>query len=207
MVFGLWKRRKDLTPYTFYQSTMEQSRHPAFYATMGVPDTIEGRFDMLIAHAILVLRRLKTIKGDRQEEATDRQQSYADLLFKDLDRAMRETGVGDVSVPKKMNKLASAFFGRAKIFGEALDAQDQALMVDALNRNTHGGAFDDLEPAAKPDKRDTPGTLDAQALASYLMEAENALNAQSEENFLSGTLSWPALADPVFEDETPAQAV
>lgn len=189
MVFGLWKRRKDLTPYTMYQSVMEQARQPAFFTHMGVPDTIEGRFDMLMVHAILALRRLKAIKGERAEEATDRTQDLADVLFKDLDRALRETGVGDPSMPKKMNKLAEAFFGRAKAFGTALDEKDHTALCDAVRRNTTGALGRD----EKTSEGIQPATFDEQSLAFYMIEADNGLAAQSDEDVLLGSFSWPDL--------------
>lgn len=200
MVFGLWKRRKDMTPFTMYQSVMDQARQPAFYAVWGVPDTIEGRFDMLIAHAVLALRRLKAVDAARAEEAADRSQSLTDVLFKDLDRALRETGVGDVSVPKKMNKLASAFFGRGKSYGEALDADDREALADALARNITTGPV--VGQADEPGDPDQP-PLNPAALAAYLMQAEQSLASQSDEDALLGTFAWPM---PKTEDGLEAAA-
>lgn len=184
MVFGLWKRRKDMTPFTMYQSIMDQARQPEFYAAWGVPDTIEGRFDMLITHAVLALRRLKAVDPSRAQEAADRSQSLTDVLFKDLDRALRETGVGDVSVPKKMNKLASAFFGRGKTYGDALDAGDEAALADALARNI-GADLDGRD--------DGPGAagLLAGALATYLIACESALSQKADDDVLVGDFGWP----------------
>lgn len=190
MVFGLWKRRRDMTPFAMYQSVMDQARQAAFYADWGVPDTIEGRFDMLIAHAVLALRRLKAVGLQRAEEAADRSQSLTDVLFKDLDRALRETGVGDVSVPKKMNKLASAFFGRGKSYGDALDAGDVEALATALARNlTADQGVDKEENEAAHGGQGS--VLDADALASYLMQAEAALAAQDDGDILLGGFHWP----------------
>lgn len=193
MVFGLWKRRKDLTPFTMYQSVMDQARQPVLFTHIGVPDSIEGRFDMLMVHSILALRRLKAIKGERSEEALDRSQNLADVLFKDLDRALRETGVGDPSMPKKMNKLAAAFFGRAKAFGTALDTKDQIALLDAVNRNTTGGALG--KEANNSDADAQTIAIDAQKLSRYMMDADGALAAQADEDVLVGNFAWPALAD------------
>jgi cytochrome b pre-mRNA-processing protein 3 len=132
MVFGLWKRRKDMTPYAFYQSVMDQARQPLFYEAWGVPDTISGRFDMLMAHAILLFRRLKRIEGAHAEEAAARSQAFSDLMFKDLDRALRDTGVSDRKVPKRLKTLATAYLGRGRAFGDALDAGDDAALTEAL---------------------------------------------------------------------------
>lgn len=194
MVFGLWKRRKDETPFTMYKSVMDQARQPAFFTAMAVPDSIEGRFDMLMVHSILALRRLKAIKGGQAEEAADRSQNLADVLFKDLDRALRETGVGDPSMPKKMNKLAAAFFGRGKAFGEALDSADQASVVEVVNRNITDGAFGKAGRTSESEKIDAQA-LDAQALATYMIDADKRLSAQTNEEVLLGTFAWPVLDD------------
>ncbi|MEM1284104.1 MAG: ubiquinol-cytochrome C chaperone family protein [Pseudomonadota bacterium] len=183
MVFGLWKRRKDMTPFAMYQSVMDQARQPVFYAEWGVPDTIEGRFDMLITHAVLALRRLKIVDPSRAEEAADRSQSLTDVLFKDLDRALRETGVGDVSVPKKMNKLASAFYGRGKSYGEALDARDEAALADALARNLATNITDEADGS-------TAANLVPAALANYLIACDEALARQADDDVLRGDFGW-----------------
>lgn len=202
MVFGLWKRRKDVTPFTMYQSVMGQARRPAFFTLMNVPDTIAGRFDMLMVHAILALRRLKAIQGDRAEEAADRSQNLADVLFKDLDRALRETGVGDPSMPKKMNKLAAAFFGRAKAYGQALDGKDHAALVEAVNRNVTDGAFAQEKGDAEAD-RQAAGSVDSHALADYILQADGMLAAQPEEEVLLGTFAWPPLDES--DENQPAE--
>lgn len=201
MVFGLWKRRKDMTPFTMYQNVMDQARHPVFFTRMNVPDTIAGRFDMLMVHSILALRRLKAIKGERAEEAADRSQNLADVLFKDLDRALRETGVGDPSMPKKMNKLAAAFFGRGKAFGEALDGSNHAALVEAVNRNITDAAFGQ-EKSSSALETNAAQAIDAEALASYILHADQALTAQAHEDVLLGTFAWPP-----FDDSEGAQLV
>ncbi|MEM6710843.1 MAG: ubiquinol-cytochrome C chaperone family protein [Pseudomonadota bacterium] len=177
-----------MTPYTLYRSVMDQSRLPVFFEQWGVPDTIEGRFDLLIAHSVLVLKRLKAVQGERAEEAADRSQNFADVLFKDLDRAMRETGVSDVGVPKKMNKLASAFFGRGKAFTQALDAQDRAAMIEAVQRN-----FSETTVDRPAEVGEAPGSpLNAEALADYLIRVDASLHDQSDDDLLSGMPVWPS---------------
>lgn len=190
MVFGLWKRRKDMTPYVFYQSVMEQARQPVFYESWGVPDTISGRFDMLMAHAILLFRRLKRIEGPRAEEAAGRSQAFSNLMFKDLDRALRETGVSDRKVPKRLKTLATAYLGRGQAFGEALDAGDEEALIEALQRNAGGIVF----AADKSPEPSYEAQLDASALASYLREADAALMGQQDDEVLGGALAWPSLA-------------
>ncbi len=201
MVFGFWKRRKDMTPFAFYQSVTEQSRQPMFFTHWGVPDTMSGRFDMLIAHAILVFRRLKRIEGERGAEAAARSQGFSDLLFKDLDRALRDTGVSDRKVPKRLKMLATAYLGRGQAFGEALDSKDLPALAQAIRRNAGGIVFavDGVEPendASGPDMQDMEAMddLDADAIALYLQRADNALSQQSDDTVLTGTLAWPEIS-------------
>lgn len=188
MVFGLWKRRKDLTPYTFYQSVMDQARQPIFFAQWGVPDTMSGRFDMLIAHAILVFRRLKRVEETRAEEAASRSQAFSDILFKDLDRALRDTGVSDRNVPKRLKTLASAYLGRGQAFGDALDSGDTAALAEAIERNSGGIVFDADRAEAS---QESDAVTDTAALAAYLQAADAGLAAQDDETVLSGQLVWP----------------
>lgn len=190
MVFGLWKRRKDMTPYAFYQSVTDQSRQPIFFESWGVPDTIGGRFDMLIAHAILLFRRLKKIEGARAEEAAVRSQAFSDLMFKDLDRALRETGVSDRNVPKRLKTLATAYLGRGQAFGEALDASDRDALAEAIVRNAGGIVFE-ADKAGLSDEEETY-PVNGQALAKYLQAADEALAGQDDDTVLTGTLAWPA---------------
>jgi cytochrome b pre-mRNA-processing protein 3 len=190
MVFGLWKRRKDMTPYAFYQSVMDQARQPIFFEAWGVPDTLGGRFDMLIAHAILVFRRLKRVEGERAEEAASRSQAFSDLMFKDLDRALRDTGVSDRNVPKRLKTLATAYLGRGKAFGEALDAGDEDALAQAIERNAGGIVFG-ADKATAPEAAEAYG-LDARSFAIYLQAADAALAGQSDDAVLSGTLDWPS---------------
>jgi cytochrome b pre-mRNA-processing protein 3 len=193
MVFGLWKRRKDMTPYAFYQSVMDQSRQPIFFESWGVPDTIGGRFDMLIAHAILVFRRLKKVEGARADEAAARSQAFSDLMFKDLDRALRDTGVSDRNVPKRLKTLATAYLGRGQAFGEALDGDDQGALVAAIERNAGGIVFGADKTAA--DDTSEPYAINAAAFAKYLQAADQALISQDDDAVLGGTLAWPAHPD------------
>ena len=116
------------------------ARRPRLYSSLGVPDTIEGRFEALCLHAVLVLRRLRRLPPP----AGDIGQDLVDQVFRQLDRSLREMGVGDFGVPKRMKKLAQAFYGRARAYDAALDAGDRAGLTMALARNMTG----EREPAA-----------------------------------------------------------
>jgi cytochrome b pre-mRNA-processing protein 3 len=121
MVFGLFSRKKA-TPSVerLYGDIVAASREPSLYREYGVPDTVMGRFESLGLHVILVLRRLRELPAPADSLAQD----LVDRFFLDLDGSLRQIGIGDVSIPKKIKKLGQAFYGRA-------DAYEKALAVDA----------------------------------------------------------------------------
>jgi cytochrome b pre-mRNA-processing protein 3 len=110
-----------------------QARQPAFYASFGVPDTVDGRFDMLLLHLWMVLRRLRRIQGGNELS-----QMLFDHFCADIDGNLREMGVGDLTVPKRMQKFGEAFYGRSIAYDAALDAGDVAL-AQALCKNILDG--------------------------------------------------------------------
>lgn len=107
-----------------------RARAPVFYAVLDVPDTIDGRFDMLALHAAPVL--------ERAEEAGERDlaQSLVDAIFVSFDEGLRQLGAGDVGMSRRMKKMASAFFGRMQAYREA---RDQASLETAITRNIYRG--------------------------------------------------------------------
>jgi cytochrome b pre-mRNA-processing protein 3 len=109
------------------------SRRPAFYGETRVPDTLEGRFELMTLHAALALIRLRAEPG-----AGPLAQTFTDKLFRFFDAGLREAGVGDLTVPKRMRALASAFYGRLEAYGAALGAGDEALLSQAAGRNVLG---------------------------------------------------------------------
>jgi len=137
MVLGLFARRKPAASVELvYGDIVAAARLPALYTAMGVPDTVMGRFDSLVLHVSLVLRRLRALPSPADQLA----QELVDRFFKDLDSALREIGIGDVSVPKKVRALGEAFYGRGKLYDEALapeaplDALEQALARNVLDK-------------------------------------------------------------------------
>lgn len=141
------------------------SRQPALYTALGVPDGVEGRFECLILHVILVLRRLNRLPAP----AADVAQDLVNAVFLQLDASLRELGVGDFGVPKRMKKLGAAFYGRASGYDAALDAGDGPALRTALSRNVLGS--------------DAPQA--AAGLAAYVTAADRAL-AQADLDGLMG---------------------
>lgn len=113
-----------------YTAIMNQARKPVLYGEQGANDDFDGRFEILVMHIYLVLRRLKADGQGRHGAG----QVIFDLFFRDMDQAMREMGVGDLSVSKKIKKMAEAFYGRVAAYDEVIDAgKDQ--LTSVIHRN------------------------------------------------------------------------
>jgi len=116
-----------------YAAVVAQARQPGFYRDMAVPDSLDGRFEMIVLHVFLVLERLRG-----EGAAAD---SYArallETLVTDCDRSLREIGVGDLSVGRKVKQMAASFYGSAEAYDDAL-ATDPAALEAALRRNVYG---------------------------------------------------------------------
>ena len=149
---------------------MAAARHPAFYAQWNVPDTLDGRFDMIALHTFLVLDRLKG-------EAEAFRQALVDELFRDMDRSLREMGVGDLGVGKRVRKMAEVLYGRIAAYDKALSAPDDAL-VQAIERNIFAGQ---------------PDAMGATHLASYMREQRAHLTRQDVHALTSGHLRFKEL--------------
>ncbi len=123
----------------FYVELAGAARNPHFFTVCNVPDTLEGRFEVLVLHAALVQLRLKTLAGDAEKVS----QLLTDSLFADLDAAIREAGVSDVGVPRKMKMLAEAYFGRLSAYEAMMKGERE--VVPTLAKNvlaTNDGAAD-----------------------------------------------------------------
>jgi cytochrome b pre-mRNA-processing protein 3 len=114
-----------------YGAIVAQARSTAFYAGYAVPDTVQGRFDLLVLHLVLVLARL----GRDDAVARSLGQALFDAFCRDLDGNLREMGVGDLTVPKEMRRFAEAFYGRQAVYVAALAAPDDVELEKALARN------------------------------------------------------------------------
>ena len=120
-----------------YAALMTRAREPVFFARFSVKDTLDGRFDLAVLHAWLVLERLKEA-GDAPLS-----QAFVDAVFVGFDEALRELGSGDIGLGRRMSKIADAFYGRMQAYG---DARDERTLEAALIRNLYRGA---AEPAAR----------------------------------------------------------
>jgi cytochrome b pre-mRNA-processing protein 3 len=171
----LFGRKRDReTAQRLYASIVEQARLPAFYERFGVPDSLDGRFEMISLHAFLTLHRLKEEKS-RESQALS--QAVFDLLFADMDRSLREMGVGDLGVGKRVKKMAEAFYGRLAAYDAALESGDASRLAAALRRNLYGtlGEVEEELPAA---------------LAAYMLDQARVLARLRGAAILSGELHF-----------------
>ena len=171
MILRLFRRTpRDDTIAALYGTIVAQARAPAFYQIYGVPDTIVGRLEMIMLHAVLVLRRLE------REAAPVRAlgQGLFDRFCRDMDDSMREMGVGDLAVPRKMRRIGQAFYGRQAAYLAALEMPDERPLAAALERNVFAGAA---------------GPEAALRLAGYVREVARGLDAQ--DGFERAQLAFP----------------
>ena len=148
------------------------ARQPGLYLALGVPDSVEGRFETLCLHVILVLRCLRQLPAPAEDVAQD----LVDSVFAQLDSSLRELGVGDLGVAKRMKKLAQAFYGRASVYEPALEQGDRDGLAQALGRNVLGG-----EAPSYP-------------LADYALAADRSFRILTLDHILEEGLAFPASA-------------
>ena len=159
-----------------YAAAVAQAREPFFYTAHGVPDTLDGRFDLIVLHVHLVCRRL----ARAGEAGAATAQALFDTMFKDMDRNLREMGVGDPSVLRRIKAMVQAYYGRIKAYDAALSAGGGAL-AQAIARNVYNAA---------PETGATPPS-GAPALADYVRSAAAGLDGADPAALLAGRVEFP----------------
>jgi cytochrome b pre-mRNA-processing protein 3 len=156
-----------------YILVVEQARQPEFFTMLGVPDTLDGRFELICLHAFLYLHRLK-VEG---RPAGALGQRFFDIMFADFDRSLREIGTGDLSVGRQVKRMAEAFYGRVRAYEDGLAGDDEELRA-ALARNLYGTA---------------PATQEQLAwVAAYLRREAASLVGQPAAALFAGTVEFGA---------------
>jgi cytochrome b pre-mRNA-processing protein 3 len=166
-----------------YGMIVAQARNASFYGGYGVPDTVEGRFDLIVLHLVLLLRRLEG-EGDGSVTEGERRsgvgqglgQKLFDAFCQDLDDNLREMGVGDLAVPKRMRRFGEAFYGRQAAYRAALASDGTQELEKALARN--------IFEVVGADER-------AERLARYARAAMSQLNAEQDDALMAGTVTFP----------------
>ena len=170
---------------TIYGMIVTQAREPVFYRNLGVLDTVNGRFDLLVLHLWMVLRRMKPMAA-----GTDLSQALFDRFCEDMDANLREMGVGDVKVPKRMRAFGEAFYGRVAAYDLALSAGREPLAL-ALCKNVLNG--EQLDKARQ--------------LAVYAEAALAHLAGLEETTLLGGSWQFPAPAQTGAHSQGTASTV
>lgn len=127
------RRQEALRASELYMAIVAQARQPEFYEVLGVPDTVDGRFEMIVVHIVMVLRRLRGAGPEGKAIS----QALFDQMFADMDRNLRELGAGDLGVGRRVKHMATAFYGRAEVYEKGLDGSEGAL-EEAVARNVYG---------------------------------------------------------------------
>jgi cytochrome b pre-mRNA-processing protein 3 len=159
-----------------YQRIVARARDPAFFLEWGVPDTFDGRFELLSLHAFLVLNRLKAEHGLTGAFSQD----LFDTMFADLDRAMREMGATDVGVGRYVKTMARGFYGRIVAYERGV-AEGEAALSDALRRNLFGTA--------------TPSAQVTETASGYVRRQIAALAAAPVANLLEGEVPFAPMPE------------
>ena len=166
------RSRFDDATHDLYEAVVAQARRRELYTDLGVPDTLDGRFDLVVLHAWLTMRRLRRAG----EAGHARAQKLFDLMFADFDRSLREIGVGDLKVGKRIKQMAQAFYGRARGYDAAMDDHGGDLLAEALRRNLYGTG----EP--------TPAMLEG--AAAYVRAQEAHLAALDDGDLVAGRVTF-----------------
>lgn len=166
--------------HALYMAAVKQARNPGFYTHCGVADTLDGRFDLIVLHVFLVLRALGRA-GEPGRRVADR---ISKVMFDDMDMNLREMGVGDLSVGKRVKAMARAFYGRYKAYDRALDAEGAGGAAPHSGEALEGVLARNVYGPGEPD----PARLER--LAAYVRAAEAALAKQPSESLLAGEIAF-----------------
>jgi|APCry1669189241_1035207.scaffolds.fasta_scaffold02080_3 cytochrome b pre-mRNA-processing protein 3 len=177
-LFGRKRKNRELIE-RLYAVIVQHARLAGFYRDLGVPDTVDGRFELLTLYMTLVTRRLRVMASPGPDIAQD----LVDLTFGQFEAALREMGVGDISVPKRMKVMAGAFLGRASAYDQALRSGDRPGLETALTRNLYGKSPTPLNAVEK--------------IADNVLQSVEALENLSMDAYIAGQLPFPVLvSDP-----------
>jgi cytochrome b pre-mRNA-processing protein 3 len=171
------RRAEQSAAEALYDQAIAQSRRPEFYSRLGVPDTLDGRFDMIALHVFLVLNRLR----NEGPAAKDLAQRVFDTMFADMDRNLRELGVGDLGVGPRVKTMAKALYGRIDAYEMGLACDDKVL-GEALARNLFGTV------EAAPEQLGV--------LCAYLREQAKILSTQVFSDFVAGKIRFGDAPSP-----------
>ncbi len=174
MLDRLFRRRREaLAVAEFFVTIVDQARHPAFYRDLGVPDTLDGRFDMVVLHVFLVMRRLK----GQGPAAAERSRRLYEAMIDNFEKSLMEMGVGDTGIGRRIKTMARGMAGRIQVYDRALAESDDRALEVALDNNLYG-TVPDVDPAHLA------------ALVGYVRREAAGLEAQALERLLAGEIRF-----------------
>lgn len=166
------KRQRRQQADTLYSALVAQARNPEFYSALAVPDSFDGRFEMVVLHVYVLTRGVQ----GRGDALTELSRMVMESMIDDMDRTLREIGVGDMSVGRKVKQMAAAFYGRASAYDKGLQEGDEEIR-EAVVRNIYAGAA--VEAAA----------LDR--MVAYLHAAVDAVGRTDDNRIEAGNIDFP----------------
>lgn len=167
--------RNNPIPLQLYGAAVAQSRQAHFYTKFSFQDSVMGRFDLLTLHMFLLSRRL--VREDDKKSLSLNQEVF-DVYTEDTDRALREIGIGDQTVPKRKKKMIRGFYGQVEDFAHLIDLNDNAELEKALNARFFA------------EKQDA----NIKGLAQYVLDCGPCLDQQTTKAIYNGKLSWPDIS-------------
>ena len=173
--FHARRQRRDVAA-KLYSDVVAQARSPAFYLSLGVPDSMLGRFEMICLHSFLLFRRL----GKTDNAGKELAQTTHDLMFADFDRTLREQGIGDMGIGKRVKKLARNLYGRIAAYETGL-AGGATDLSDALRRNLYASATVSDDQVA--------------TMIAYMQDAARELDTQLTADIMSGRVVFPQITE------------
>lgn len=159
-----------------YAKMLDHIRQPVFYTRFGVPDSFDGRFDLLLVHAFMIIH----VMGDDVSTAKGFNQALFDVMFADMDQTLREMGIGDMGVPKHMRRMMKAFNGRVQVYSNAIG--DDAAFEAALLRNLYGTV-------------ETPDMSAVKQMQGYIEAGVQSLRAQGADKILAEDVNFSQIKE------------
>ncbi len=179
MIYQWFKQKSDRKAIAdiLYQVALAQSRRLEFYEQLGIADTVDGRFDLLLLHVFLIIGRL----GEFGKEGVKQGQSLFDSMFRRMELDLREMGVGDLGVPKHMARMMKAFNGRAHVYQASLTTMDVAGLEEAIARNIYRGQL----------QGDVAANISA--MADYTFRLNAVLRETDFDSLKGGNIAFPLI--------------
>lgn len=187
-LFGNSQEEKNIAA-KLYDEIIKQAREPVFYALYDVPDTIDGRFELICMHAYLVMERFFDEGRAGQKIA----QALFDHMFRDMDKALREMGAGDLGVPRHVKRMMKGFNGRATSYRAAIESEDDYELIDVIKRNLYGTLEKQPEDSAR-------------IMALYIHETGAYLQSQPWDAIAQGQIEFKEMSDDSDEEDTGSSA-